>query len=175
MAESKGKAAGPEEKDGDAPPAPPKKKKLSGKVLVLYIILPSLLALSGIGAGLAWFLGIFGGGAHVEKVEPAKPKVAVFHDLPEMLVNLNGGTRQAVYLKIRVSLEFDDPEAIKKVDMLLPRVIDNFQTYLRELKPDELTGSAGLFRLKEELLLRVNIAIQPLHINNVLFKEMLLQ
>jgi hypothetical protein len=29
--------------------------------------------------------------------------------------------------------------------------------------------------LKEELLLRINAAVQPVHINDVLFKEMLVQ
>ncbi|MFX9073467.1 flagellar basal body-associated FliL family protein, partial [Acinetobacter baumannii] len=57
----------------------------------------------------------------------------------------------------------------------LPRIIDNFQVYLRELRLDDLKGSAGMYRLREELLLRVNMAAQPVKIKDVLFKEMLVQ
>jgi len=58
---------------------------------------------------------------------------------------------------------------------VMPRVVDNFQTYLRELRVDDLSGSAGLYRLREELLIRVNVAAQPAKVNAILFKEMLIQ
>jgi len=57
----------------------------------------------------------------------------------------------------------------------LPRVTDIFQTYLRELRPSDLNGSAGLFRLKEELTRRVNLAVAPNQVNAVLFKEVVVQ
>lgn len=167
-----------DEMDDDAA-LPPPKKRLSGRTLVLFIILPALLILGGGGAGAAYFLGFFGGkdrAAHVaEEAKPQKPKVTVFYDLPEILVNLNATGRQASYLKLRVSLEVEDAEQVKAFEKLMPRVLDNFQIYLREIRPDELSGSAGLFRLKEELLVRVNAAVAPIKINDVLFKEMLLQ
>ena len=64
---------------------------------------------------------------------------------------------------------------IEKIQPLMPRVMDAFQTYLRELRPTDLEGSAGLYRLKEELMRRVNAAIAPSHINAVLFKEIVVQ
>ena len=105
------------------------------------------------------------------------PKVArsVFYDLPEMLVNLNAGGRKVSYLKIVVSLELNDGPDLDRVNEVLPRIIDNFQVYLRELRVEDLTGSAGLQRLREELLLRVNAAAHPAVVKNVLFKEMLVQ
>jgi flagellar FliL protein len=57
----------------------------------------------------------------------------------------------------------------------LPRVADIFQTYLRELRPSDLNGSAGLFRLREELTKRVNLAVAPSEISAVLFKEIVVQ
>jgi flagellar FliL protein len=57
----------------------------------------------------------------------------------------------------------------------MPRIIDNFQVYLRELRLDDLRGSAGIYRLREELLMRVNTAAQPVHVKDVLFREMLVQ
>ena len=92
-----------------------------------------------------------------------------------MLVNLNTGDRKATFLKIKVSLEVPSPEEIPKLQALMPRVIDNFQVYLRELRIDDLKGSAGMYRLREELLMRVNAAIAPAKVNAVLFKEMLVQ
>ena len=57
----------------------------------------------------------------------------------------------------------------------MPRVVDNFQVYLRELRLEDLGGSAGLFRLKEELLFRVNRAVDPVQVTDILFREMLVQ
>jgi flagellar FliL protein len=57
----------------------------------------------------------------------------------------------------------------------MPRIMDAFQTYLRELRPSDLEGSAGLYRLKEELTRRVNASIAPARINAVLFKEIVVQ
>ena len=100
---------------------------------------------------------------------------AVFYDLPELLVNLNTGGRKSTMLKIRVSLELQTQADIPKVEEVLPRILDNFQVYLRELRIEDLKGSAGMYRLREELLTRVAAAAAPAKINDVLFKEMLVQ
>ncbi|MDP6427400.1 MAG: flagellar basal body-associated FliL family protein [Rhodospirillales bacterium] len=100
---------------------------------------------------------------------------AVFHDIPEMIVTLNTGNRKPVFLKIRVSLELRSSEDVARIQSLLPRIVDNFQVYLRELRIDDLKGSAGMYRLREELLTRVRAAAHPAKINAVLFKEMLIQ
>ena len=100
---------------------------------------------------------------------------AVFYDLPEMLVNLNSSGRTSSFLKISVSLEIESESDRKRLDDALPRIIDNFQIYLRELRIEDLSGSAGMQRLREELLLRVNAAVRPSVVKDVLFKEMLVQ
>jgi len=100
---------------------------------------------------------------------------SVFYDLEELLVNLNTGGRKSSFLKIRVSLELERAEDIPRIENVMPRVIDNFQTYLRELRIDDLKGSAGMYRLREELLRRVSIAAAPARVKDVLFKEMLVQ
>ena len=172
------------EEGGDGEAQPKKKKKLAGKTLVLGIILP-LLVLVGGGAG-AYLTGaldsIMGGGHGKEeakadteaKVEEAK-KNYVYYELPEILVNLNTADRKVHYLKISVSLELENKEDISKVQAVLPRIIDNFQVYLRELRIEDLRGSAGLYRLREELLTRVATAAAPAKVSDVLFKEMLVQ
>lgn len=157
-------------------------KKLSGKRLVMFIALPILL-LGGIGAGV-FFSGLAdpllgkeqvegeGADAEEEVVEQGPP---VYFDLPQMLVNLNSTGRKSNFLKIVVSLELPSEEDVYRLEEVMPRVVDNFQVYLRELRVEDLRGSSGLYRLREELLLRVNTAIQPAHVNDVLFKEMLVQ
>jgi flagellar FliL protein len=110
------------------------------------------------------------------KVETAAAKPVVFVDLPEVLVNLsNPGSERTQYLKVKVVLELPDQKMIEQITPIMPRVMDAFQTYLRELRPSDLDGSAGLYRLKEELTRRVNVSIAPGRINAVLFKEIVVQ
>ena len=93
-----------------------------------------------------------------------------------MLVNLsNAGSDRTQYLKVKSVLELPDPLLVAQIQPLMPRVMDAFQTYLRELRPTDLDGSAGLYRLKEELTRRVNAAVAPNRINAVLFKEIVIQ
>ncbi len=151
------------------------------KKLILFVVLPLLLMI-GAAAG-AYFSGVadpllnlFSGGGEEEVAEERKPQgPAVFYDLPEMLVNLNTPGRKQSFLKIRVSLELADPLDVPKVESVLPRIIDNFQVYLRELRVEDLQGASGIYRLREELLARVGAAVKPAKVNDVLFKEMLVQ
>lgn len=161
----------------------PEKKKLSGKKIVLFFVLP-LLLLGGGGAGV-FFSGIFGGAEEERTVAVAKaghegegpvvPAKTVFFDLPEMLVNLNSSGRRPNFLKMRVSLELTSDADAVHLQTLSPRIIDNFQVYLRELRVEDLRGSAGIYRLREELLARVNAAVRPTKVKDVLFKDMLVQ
>lgn len=169
-----------EEKKDDAAEAAAEggeaKKKLAGKTLILFIVAP-LLLLGGGGAG-AYFMFFnkkSDGQAEEKKEEKKPPKPMVFYNMPELLVNLSGQGRRSNFLKISLSLELDDAADIPRIEAVLPRIVDAFQTYLRELRPDDLRGSAGLYRLREELLARVNTSAQPAKVNDVLFKEMLIQ
>jgi flagellar protein FliL len=110
--------------------------------------------------------------------DPAMPqevqKPVVFYDLPEMTVNLATEGR-TTYLKVRIALEVENRAMIDQIQPFLPRILDAFQIYLRELRPADLEGSAGLFRLKEELLRRINLSVYPARVEGVLFKEILVQ
>jgi len=133
-----------------------------------------------IGGGAAgYFLGLFGGKPKEMAGDPAhlaaQVKPAMFVDLPEMVVNLSSVDQHATFLKLKVSLEVSQKETIDKIQPVLPRVLDAFQVYLRELRSSDLEGSAGTFRVKEELQRRVNIAIYPARVDAVLFKEIMIQ
>ncbi|MBI1778637.1 MAG: flagellar basal body-associated FliL family protein [Proteobacteria bacterium] len=166
---------------GEGAAGAPETKRFAGKKLILFIVLPLLLLIGG--AAGVFFSGILGGGAkkaeHEAPHEEAAPKPAakqtVFFDLPDIVVNLNATNRRTNFLKISVSLELEQSGDIEVITQNMPRIIDNFQVYLRELRIDDLQGSAGLYRLREELLRRVNLAARPVRVRDVLFKEMLVQ
>jgi flagellar FliL protein len=149
-----------------AVPAPRSKLKL-------MIAAVGVLAILGGGAATWFFFFRHHDEAHAE-VPPAKPPL--FMDVPEMLVNLVGAPGERVqYLKVKVVLEVKEDKQLEAIKPSMPRVTDIFQTYLRELRPSDLSGSAGLFRLREELTRRVNVAVAPVPVNAVLFKEIVVQ
>lgn len=144
------------------------KRRKRKRMLIAGAVLLSLTA-----AGGGWFFFVHGqnGEDHVEAAAPP-----VFLDVPEMLVNLaNVPGERVQYLKVKVVLEVKDAPLVERIKPTMPRVTDLFQTYLRELRPSDLNGSIGLFRLKEELTRRVNAAISPSQVNAVLFKEIIIQ
>ena len=148
-----------------------------GKKKLIIIAGLVLLLLLG-GAAAAYFTGLLEpllGGDGQQAEEEATPQDATFYDLPELLVNLSTTGRNSTFLKIRISLELVRPEDVQKIESVMPRIIDNFQVYLRELRVEDLKGSAGMYRLREELLKRVAVAMAPAKINDVLFKEMIIQ
>ena len=155
-------------------------KRRGGKKLVLFIILP-LLILCGGGAGL-YATGLLdsllgGGEEQAEEVaeDAGPPEPGVFFDIPDILVNLNAATRESSYLKLSVSLELGSEEDIAAIERVMPRINDNFQVYLRQMRLEDLHGSAGLYRLKEELLRRIQTAASDVDIRDVLVREMLVQ
>lgn len=186
---------GAEGGEGEAPV----KKKMSGKKLVLFIILPAVLVLGGGGAAAYMLLFSGGGeqhadandghgkakGGHGEAPVEAVPGPngtmimhgddVVFVTLPEMLVNITGPEGWLVYFKLKLTLEAPDDATVAALTEHIPRVSDQFNAFLRELRTDDLSGSAGAYRLRLELLRRVNLVIAPMQINAVLIEEMLVQ
>ena len=129
-----------------------------------------------VGGGVAtWFFFFKSHGEEVHAEAPP-PKPPLFIEVPDMLVNLVGLPGERVqYLKVKVVLEVKEEKQVEAIKPTLPRVTDIFQTYLREMRPTDINGSAGLFRLKEELTRRVNVAVAPSQVNAVLFKEIVVQ
>jgi len=157
------------DEEGEGAAAKPKRKF---PLKLILIVFASLVVLGGGGAAAYYVFSANSGAKHAAKM--VKP--AVFFDLPDIMVNLSTtGSDRTQYLKVKVVLELADVELKKQIQPVMPRVLDAFQTYLRELRPTDLDGSAGLYRLKEELTRRVNAAIAPNRINAVLFKEIVVQ
>lgn len=153
------------------------------KQMLLFIVLP-LLLLGGIGGGL-YFSGMLGGSDAAEEMEDeyaggkggkgGKSLDAAFLEIPDMVVNLSSTDGQPRYLRLSVQLELKNETDKEAVALVMPRVVDQFQTYLRELRVRDLRGSAGIYRLQMELLSRVNAAAYPVEVKDVLFQEILIQ
>jgi flagellar FliL protein len=142
----------------------------------LKLIIAVVLVLAIVGGGSTWFFFLrhHGEDMHAEAAPPPKP--ASYVEVPDMLVNLVGSPGERVqYLKLKIVLEVKEEKQVESIKPNLPRVTDIFQTYLRELRSSDINGSAGLFRLREELTRRVNAAVSPNQVSAVLFKEIVVQ
>ncbi|WP_323013207.1 flagellar basal body-associated FliL family protein [Devosia sp.] len=144
----------------------------------LFIIIgaAAIVVLLG-GAGLFFFLSSAQTAAPADSAEaaPAAPADTFIFNLPPMIVNLNNDGQAGSFMKLTVALEVANEEMMTEIQPRLAKVTDAFQVYLRELRKSDLEGSAGIYRLKEELLRRVNVAIYPSQVESILFKEILVQ
>ncbi len=170
------------EEDGEG--GKKKKKKKGGKLKIIIIAVVLLVAIA-VPAAL-YFMGFFSSEVKHEVVEGEEgeeiiigedglPEQAVFYDLEEFIANLDVGSKRPSFLKMTVSLELPGESQIPRLESKMPRIRDSFQLYLRELRQQDLQGSAGIYRLREELLLRVNKVIYPAKVSDILFKEILVQ
>lgn len=166
-AEGEGEAAGGEA----APAAKSKKKKL--------IIIGAAVAVLALGGGGAFmFLG--GKGKHAEEEAAAaasagKEGQPVYFEMPQILVNLNTGGKQVSFIKTTVTLELSSAADMPTVQANLPRLVDSYNTFLREMRASDLYGSSGAYRLREEMLARANKVLAPAKVQDVLFKELIVQ
>ncbi len=149
--------------------------KKGGKKLIIIIAAALVLLLGGGGAG-AYFMGFFGGkDDKKEAAKPPEPVQTAYVQLPDLLVNLSSSGRRSNFIKLKITLELEKLTDEPRVKTMQPRIIDNFQTYLRDLRLEDLQGAQGLFRLREELLIRINAAVAPAKVTDILFQEMLVQ
>lgn len=179
------------EGEADAPPA---KKKLP----LLFIVVPAALVVLGGGGGAAFLLmqpkAEAAEGGHAEKAAAKKggghgaadgeanpalgvisdgPDGVVFYTLPDLVVNIQAPGGRPTFLKLKLTLEMKDAALAYHLQSEMPRMQDMFQSFLRELRPEDLAGSAGSFQLRAEILRRVNLIAAPGKVDAVLIEEML--
>ncbi len=126
-----------------------------------------------------------GGGGHGAAAEgeadPALGTIAegpdgvTFYTLPDMVVNIQSPDGRPTFLKLTLTLEMHDADVAHSLQGQMPRMQDMFQGFLRELRPEDLAGSAGSYQLRAEILRRVNLVAAPGKIDAVLIEEMLVQ
>lgn len=151
----------------------------AGIPTVLILIIVVVLFFTSFGLGLIGLeTGEEGHGEEEVVEEPVVelPEHITYYEMPELLVNIQtSSSKRKPYLRLAVKFEIHDPEAVKTLDLIKPRIIDAFQVYLRELRVDDLEGSTGSQRLKEELLKRVNTVAAPVKVIDVLFQVFVVQ
>lgn len=155
------------------PPAPRSNRRLllaaSAILLVLIGITVALLLV----LGLDILPGHKKAAAEAEAEAPAAE--SVFVEAPAMVVNLRSADGAPRLVKLTVSLVPTKAEEAEALKARLPLVIDAFQPFLRELRPEDLAGSAAVFRIKEELLLRANAAAGAGSVRDVLILDLIQQ
>jgi flagellar FliL protein len=150
--------------------AAPGGKGISRRLLIIGGAALGLLMALGVGSYFLLFAGAKEDAAHL----PAVADTFIFN-LPPMTVNLNDEGDGKQFMKLVVALEVADEKMMEEIQPRMAKVVDAFQVYLRELRKSDLEGSAGIYRLKEELRRRVNVAIFPAQIESILFREILVQ
>ncbi len=184
-----------EGEEGEAPA----KKKLPLKLLIIGGV-AAVVVLGGGGTAAFMFLGpkpdpaAAEGEAKAKKKEKKKdekgekgkegekgaavvregPDGVVFYTMPDVVVNMQTADGRPTFLKLKLTLELPDEAAVEELDPNMPRLQDMFQSFLRELRPEDLAGSQGSYQLRMEILRRVNLVIAPSKANAVLIEEMLI-
>ena len=170
---------------------------LNAKKIILFIVLPILLI--GGGGSVAYFTGLLDPVLGIEKdcsevTDPEDPAYeecqakmiesetgmnmgtpGLYYDVPDIRVNLNSNGGRQKFLFLSIKIEVPDQDNLNEIEQYVPRITDHFQTYLREIRLEDLQGSAGIYRLRRELLERVNAAAPEVEVRDVLFQEMLVQ
>ncbi len=148
----------------------PRKRGLSRRMMIILAAGVGLLLAAGAGS---YFL-FFAGAKNPEVHTAAVPETFIFN-LPTMTVNLNSDGDGEQFMKLTVALEVADEAMMEEIQPRMAKVLDAFQVYLRELRKSDLEGSAGIYRMKEELRRRINVAIFPAQVESILFREILVQ
>ena len=120
------------------------------------------------------------GAAPEGEADPALGKISegpdgvTFFTLPDMVVNIQAPDGRPTFLKLTLTLEMHDADLAHQLQGEMPRMQDMFQGFLRELRPEDLAGSAGAYQLRTEILRRVNLIAAPAKVDAVLIEEMLI-
>ena len=193
----------PKEAEGEAPEGAegvegeaPAKKKLPLKMLIIGGVAALLVLGGGGGAAFVFLKPKPDEAAQADKGKEKKkkkddkakgkdgekgaavvregPDGVVFYTMPDVVVNMQTADGRPTFLKLKLTLELPDDTAVEDLDPNMPRLQDMFQTFLRELRPEDLAGSQGSYQLRMEILRRVNLVISPGKANAVLIEEMLI-
>lgn len=159
-----------DDEEGEGGPKKGGKKKLiiiGGAVLLLLIM----------GGGGAFYFGLFDEMLGVEEADTGViiTEGKVFYKLDAITLNLNAKGPKSRFMKLGLTLVLINEEDVIKIETRIPRIIDNVTAYMRELTPEELAGSANFYQVREDLLVRVQVAVAPVKVTRILFNTALIQ
>ncbi len=147
------------------------KSIVSRKLLLLAAPLLVIVITGGL-----WLSGVAGkfGVANMNQTTLAAEKPTLI-DVPDIVTNLDSGTHRAVFIKLKARIEIPFSRDKPIISANMPQILDAFHTYLRSMRPEELHGGEGTYRLREALMNRIDAIAAPVQVNDVLFTEMLIQ
>lgn len=157
--------------DTQEPDAPKKRSKLP-------LLIGVILALAGGGGGYyAVDTGLLFG---TEQHEADDENVYTDHEMPDVsfvaidpiVVTLAAGDRLR-HLRFSAQLEVP-PSAKSRVEALLPRVVDVFNSYLRAVEIADLEDPTALLRFRSHLLRRAQLVLGDDAVRNLLIMEFVL-
>ena len=155
-------------------PEPVEEKKKGGKKGLIIGLLGAILL--GGGGFYATYAGLILGppseDSHAAESDlPPLPEIA-FIALEPMAVSL-GSSASAKYLRFSAQLDVD-PASEEAVMMVLPRIVDVLNTYLRAVSEDELGKPAALERLRAQMLRRIQVVTEHGQVKDLLITEFVL-
>lgn len=155
----------------------PHKKKILILLLPIFLVVGSVVGVYFSGLADSFIGSATPNEKSAEDTAAVEPTAkGVFYEVPELLVNLSVKAGQKpVYFKIKVVLEMENTADVAYAEKMQPRITDSLQFYLREMRLEEVQGSMGTYRLKEEILNRLTKILAPAKVSDVLFKEILIQ
>jgi len=102
------------------------------------------------------------------------PDGVVFYTLPDLTANIQAADGRPTFIKLKLALELKDESLVESIEPNMPRLTDMLQTFLHELRSEDLSGSQGNYQLRMEIQRRVDLIIAPTKVNSVLIEEMLI-
>lgn len=151
------------------------RRKPSRRTIIIAAAAAVLLAAGG---GYAFMSGGEAEEAEAAPEEGADAKTAAgvsYVEAPEMMVNLRGADGATRFLKLRFMIVPASPAKSEAIRTKLPLLIDAYQPFLRELRPEDLAGSAAIFRIKEEMMARAVTQLGAGVVKDILIQDIVQQ
>lgn len=148
----------------DSPPRPLGRR-------LLPILLPVLALAAGFGVtytGLLSPLSLLAPAAPAPQAAP----VAVFLDVPRIILTIPGERTQTLALAVVVEI---DPAAADTARLLMPRIADSFNGFLSQVDPVAFSRRGILEIIREELATRTRFILGESAVRDLLITEFRIQ
>ncbi|RED12944.1 flagellar basal body-associated FliL family protein [Pontivivens insulae] len=97
---------------------------------------------------------------------------AAFLPIPPVVVSL-GPDAPKPHLRFAATLDIH-PDRLAEAEYLLPRISDVLITYLRAVRPTDLEDPSAMFRLRAQMMRRVELILGPESVRDLLITEFIL-
>jgi len=103
--------------------------------------------------------------------EVLKAKSVTYLPIPELTINLKKTSSRSRTLTASFVLALENENVRKNVNHFIPMIQDQFHTFLREMDVSDLEGMAGIERVSQEMLIRINRVVAPFSVTDLLVQK----